>query len=125
MAGAVTLPWTFLGSFLLNLWVGYSIAARLGQTAIAVSFVIALASMLQAAIGGATLRRAVDYPATLDNERDILRFLLLSPVFCLTSATLSLSGMWALGAVQIPDLLASWVTWWIGDTLGVLVVLPN
>jgi hypothetical protein len=36
---------------------------------------------------------------SLDTPRDLLLFLLLSPVFCLTSATLSLSGMLALGAV--------------------------
>src|SRR5438128_1483819 len=29
MAGAATLPWTFLGSFLLNVWVGYSFTHRL------------------------------------------------------------------------------------------------
>jgi integral membrane sensor domain MASE1 len=49
---------------------------------------------------------------------------LLSPVICLTSATLSLGGLSALGVVQLPDLMTSWVAWWIGDTLGVLVVLP-
>ena len=26
--------------------------------------------------------------------------------------------------VQLSDVAASWVSWWIGDTLGVLVVLP-
>jgi PAS domain S-box-containing protein len=32
--------------------------------------------------------------------------------------------MWALGAVQSGDLSINWMTWWAGDTLGVLVVLP-
>ena len=80
--------------------------------------------MLQAAIGGTVLRRAVGYPAPLDNGRDLSRFLFLSPVSCLTSATLSLGGLSALGVVLLPDLVTSWVSWWIGDTLGVLVVLP-
>jgi len=80
--------------------------------------------MLQAATGGTVLGRAIGYPAPLDNGRDLSRFLLLSPVFCLTSATLSLGGLTALGLVQLPDLATSWVSWWIGDTLGVLVVLP-
>jgi hypothetical protein len=86
--------------------------------------VIAFASMLQAAVGGTALRRAVGYPAPLDNVRDLARFLLLTPVFCLASASLSLSGMWVLGTLQVPDLLTNWITWWIGDTLRVLVVLP-
>ena len=86
--------------------------------------VIATASTLQAAIGGTVLRRAVGYPAPLDNERDLWRYLFLSPISCLTSATLSLGGLLALGVVLLPDLVTSWVSWWIGDTVGVLVVLP-
>src|SRR5260370_29435855 len=60
----------------------------------------------------------------LDNGRQVLRFLLLPPLCCLTSASLSLSGLWALGVVTATDLPTSWLSWWVGDTLGVLVVLP-
>lgn len=122
--GGATLPWIFLGSLLLNLWAGYLINPELGATCLAAAIIIAAASTLQAAIGGAILRRAIGYPAPLDNGRDISRFLLLSPVSCLTSATLSLAGLSVLGVVARPDLATSWISWWIGDTLGVLVVLP-
>jgi signal transduction histidine kinase/CheY-like chemotaxis protein len=122
--GWATLPWTFLGSFLLNLWTGYSVGHRLDATCVAAAIIIGTASMLQAAIAGTLLRHAIGYPAPLDNSRDVARFLLLSPVCCLTSATLSLAGLSALGVVARPDLTASWISWWIGDTLGVLVVLP-
>ena len=124
IAGAATLPATFLGSLLLNLWVAYSLAHRLTGVGVATALVIAAASVLQAAIGGSVLRRAIGYPAALDNARDLLRFLVISPAACLTSATLSLAGMWALGTVEAPELPTSWLTWWIGDTLGLLVVLP-
>jgi MASE1/CHASE domain len=124
IGGRATLPWTFFGSFLLNLWAGNSLSHRLDATCVAVASNIAAASMLQAAIGGTMLRRAIGYPAPLDNGRDLARFLLLSPVCCLTSATLSLTGLSVLGVVGRSDLARSWVSWWIGDTLGVLVVLP-
>jgi integral membrane sensor domain MASE1 len=93
IGGRSTLPWTFLGSFLLNVWSAYSVSQEADATGVAAAIVIAAASVLQAAIGGATLRLTVGYPAPLDNGRDLSRFLLLSPVFCLTSATLSL--MWS------------------------------
>jgi len=121
-AGTATLPGTFAGSLLLNLWIGYS--HRLDATAVAIAFVIAVASTLQAWIGGSVLRRLVGYPAALDNPRDILLVLLLSPVFSLTSASLSVAGMWALGVVSASEVLVNWITWWVGDTLGVLLVLP-
>ncbi len=120
--GRPILPWVFLGSFLLNIWTGSTIA-RL-PTSIAAAIIIGLSSTLQTAGGGALLRRTVGYPTALDNGRDLSRFLLLSPVCCLTSATLSLSGLWAIGVVGWCDLPRSWVSWWIGDTLGVLLVLP-
>lgn len=124
MAGASALPGTFLGSLLLNIWIGYSITGQIGVLHTAAALVIALASMLQAMIGGILLRRQIGYPAALDNLRDLLLLLVLSPAICVTSASLSLSGLYELGAVQFGDLPVNWLTWWVGDTLGVLVVLP-
>src|SRR5205085_5563583 len=116
MAGAPTLPGTFLGSLLLNIWIASDIGQRLDPTGVATALAIALASTLQAAIGGSALRRAIGYPAALDKPRDILAFLMLSPIVCLTSASLSLA-IAALGVVQGSDLAINWLTWWVGDTL--------
>ena len=122
--GRATLPWTFLGSFLLNLWTAYSTGHQFDATHVAAAIAIAAGSAQQAAIAGSILRRAIGHPAPLDNGRDLARFLLLSPVCCLTSATLSLGSLSLLGVVRIDELATSWISWWIGDTLGVLVVLP-
>jgi hypothetical protein len=124
IGGSATLPWTFLGALLLNVWTDYSISHQFDVTPFAAAIVVAAASALQAATGGLALRRAIGYPAPLDNSRDLSRFLLISPLACLTSASLSLAGLSALGVVHLPDLMASWISWWIGDTLGVLLVLP-
>src|SRR6516225_5893383 len=124
MAGPSTLPGIFIGSLLLNGWIGYSIAEHLTLVSAAAALVIALASTIQAALGGGVLRRAIGYPAPLDNPRDLVLLLLLAPLFCLTSASLSLAGMLALGVIWSGDLPSNWTTWWIGDALGVLVALP-
>jgi signal transduction histidine kinase/CheY-like chemotaxis protein/sensor domain CHASE-containing protein len=124
IGGSATLPWIFIGSLLLNVWTGYSVNQQVDETGCTAAVVIAAASMGQAAVGGFALRRAIGYPAPLDNSRDLSLFLLLSPLFCLTSATLSLAGLSTLGVVHLTDLATSWISWWIGDTLGVLLVLP-
>src|SRR5580704_17848414 len=64
IAGAATLPATFLGSLLLNLWVAYSLAHRLTGVGVATALVIAAASVLQAAIGvlGCAARFATPRP---------------------------------------------------------------
>jgi integral membrane sensor domain MASE1 len=124
VAGNASLPGTFLGSFLLNVWISYSIKHQLDIIGVNAALIIALSSMIQAGVGGALLRRLIGYPASFDNLRDLLLFLLLAPVICLISATSSLSGLRALDLVPATDLMGNWITWWVGDTLGVLVALP-
>jgi signal transduction histidine kinase/CheY-like chemotaxis protein/integral membrane sensor domain MASE1 len=122
--GIEVLPSVFVASFALNLWIGISLNGNDVGGATMAALVIAAASALQAGVAGTALRRAIGYPMALDTGRDLRRFLALPPLCCLISATLSLAGLWALGAVARTALLANWVTWWVGDTLGVLVVLP-
>ncbi|HEV2302555.1 MAG TPA: CHASE domain-containing protein [Stellaceae bacterium] len=123
VGGWASLPGTFFGSFLLNLWVGGGVSESVGAAVLA-AFVIAAGSAAQAAIAGEALRRAIGYPMRLDHGRELARLLLLVPICCLTSATLSLAGLAMLGVIRPEDLAGSWITWWIGDTLGVLVLLP-
>ncbi|MBV8666088.1 MAG: PAS domain S-box protein [Burkholderiaceae bacterium] len=113
-----------LGSFLLNLWIGHESAHQFSLLGSSAAFLIALASMTQALAGSVMLRRTVGYPVALDNMRDVLLFLLLSPVICVISATLSVSCLVILGLVSTDAFPLSWAMWWVGDTLGVLVLLP-
>src|SRR6516164_4163478 len=71
IGGPATLPWTFLGSLLLNVWTGYSVNLQFDETQFVAATVIAMASMGQAAVGGLVLRRAIGYPAPLDNAREL------------------------------------------------------
>ncbi|MCE5182602.1 MAG: CHASE domain-containing protein [Betaproteobacteria bacterium] len=124
VSGRKTLPWIFLGSLVLNVWVGYTSTHRIALLDIEAAVIIAIASMLQAALAGWGLRRIIGHADTLNNLRDILLFLSLTPLACVTSATLSVSGLWALGIIGAPDLAAQWFSWWFGDTLGVVVIFP-
>jgi PAS domain S-box-containing protein len=124
VGGSFTLVGTFFGSFALNVWVGSLIRGQFDSADITTGAVIALASVMQAAIGGTLLRRTIGRASSLDAPHDLMYFLLLTPIFCLTSATLSVAGVWAVSGVKSIDVLANWVIWWVGDTLGVLVGLP-
>jgi PAS domain S-box-containing protein len=121
LAGSKTLVGTFVGSFILNIWIG---TGQVELTRIIGAAVIALASTAQAGVGGVALRRLVGKTSAFDNPHDVFLFLLLTPIICVTSASLSLGGLWSLGLVSFVDLPINWLTWWVGDTLGVLVVVP-
>lgn len=124
VGGRKTLPWIFLGSLVLNAWVGYSGSHKIALIDAEAALIIAAASVVQAALAGWGLRRIIGHAETLNNIRNILLFLSLVPLACVTSATLSVSGLWALGIISRADLAAQWFSWWFGDTLGVAVMFP-
>jgi hypothetical protein len=124
VGGKKFLPWIFLGSALMTLWGAYD-ASRLITDGILIAAAInAAGATLQAAIGEWSLKKTVGYPAPFYHARDVFLFLLLSPFICLISATLSVSGLTLFGVFDSVDYASNWLTWWIGDTLGVLVFLP-
>lgn len=124
IGGRRTLPSILLGSLVLNVWVGYLANQHVDGMDFVAALVVALASVLQSAIGGWALRRVIGYPMPLDRSREILGFLVLTPLICLTSASLSVSGLLAIGVLSAASLWSNWAAWWGGDTLGVLVMLP-
>lgn len=122
--GRKSLPWIFLGSLLLNLWVGHSTTQQISALSLVVALIIAIASVLQAALGGWGLRRIIGYPVSLDHGGEVLRFLVSAPVICLTSATISVASLSYLGIFKPDDFIINWAAWWVGDTLGLLVMFP-
>jgi PAS domain S-box-containing protein len=124
IGGRRTLPWILFGSFVLNAWIGAALDPQDVRLLIGVAAWIAVASCAQAALGAWVLRRCIRYPMLLDNPRDLACFLLIAPAVCVTSASLSLCGMLALGTVGLAQLPSNWFAWWIGDSLGTLLFVP-
>jgi diguanylate cyclase (GGDEF)-like protein/PAS domain S-box-containing protein len=124
LLGKRIIPAIFAGSLILNLWVDYSTHHHFSQLGLVVALLIAAASSLQARLGGAWLRRNIAFPTTLDAPADVVRFLVSAPLLCLVSASVSVAGLLALGLIDQHSVLASWVSWWVGDFLGLIVMLP-
>ncbi len=94
------------------------------MTDIEVALLIAVASALQASLGGWWLKHKIKYPTTLDSPIDVVTFFISAPVICLISATISVTGLLSLGLIEESLFFTSWASWWIGDTLGLIVMLP-
>ena len=119
--GKRAILWIFLGSLGLNFWVGWH---SLNTAVVCAAIAIASFSALQSACGGYVLRRALGLKTELLSGTPISRYLLLSPIICLVSATLSLLSLIALGVIDTAQWFISWGTWWVGDTMGVIIVFP-
>ena len=123
--GGRLLPGVFLGSFVLNLWINLESGYPLLSIATLMALGIATGSLLQAAVGASLVRLYIGFPNGLTDEKEIICFLTLAgPLACLVGATVGVAAL-LFGGVITPDLfLFSWLTWWVGDVIGVVVMAP-
>ncbi len=96
-----------------------------GWASVVLPLVIALGATLQAGISAALVRRYVSQPLVLDAPRDILRFALLGGMLgCAVSASVATAALMAIGNLPPTAAAPTWLTWWLGDTLGVVITVP-
>jgi signal transduction histidine kinase/CheY-like chemotaxis protein len=119
-------PGVLIGSFVFNL----ATTTALGDTiapfwALAVPVGIALGATLQSLLGAVLLRRYIGEPSGLEEPRQIVHFLVIAgPVSSLLNATLSVALLVGSGVIGLDQSAINWLTWWAGDTIGVLVFAP-
>ncbi len=109
-------PAIFLGAFLVNITTAGSVATSLG---------IATGNTLGAVIGAYLVNRFANGRHAFNRAQDVFRVAFLagmvstvvSATFGVTSLSLGGLASWA-GYGQV------WLTWWLGDAVGVLIVAP-
>jgi diguanylate cyclase (GGDEF)-like protein/PAS domain S-box-containing protein len=119
--GLRALPGVALGSLALNALVALK-GDGSSWSALLLALPVMLGSVSQAGIGACLIRRWVQ--PGIDSGAHAIRFLLLTPAICLINATISVNGLYWLGGMDPTDLLQNWLTWWIGDSIGILLGAP-
>jgi signal transduction histidine kinase len=105
----------FIGAFIANALRGEFLVTALG---------IAVGNTLGPVIAARMLRDVYDRELVLAHTQDVLWFLLIT---LLTMAVCATNGVVQLvlgGAISWSALHSVWPVWWLGDSLGVLVVAP-
>lgn len=124
LRGPWLLPGVFIGSFAAN----YAALLRdngAGGTEILVSAGIGIAASSAALLGGTLARRAVGARPPLTQGREVLTFLFIAgPVAAAVSALIGTVTQVLGGVVSSTQTLLVWLTWWVGDSIGIIVVLP-
>ncbi len=111
-------------AFAANLWHG-SGATGLAATAMVTWLGTGAGAALQAFVGAWMVRRFIAQPLLLSEPVDLARFMLvLVPVACITSASVAVIVLLAVGTIGAAAVLPTWGAWWVGDTLGVLIGAP-
>lgn len=116
-------PGILLGAFLANLTVFLANQSAPTPSMFLASGLIALGNSLEAVVGYFLLSRwGIRNPLT--RAQDVFRFVLAAPLMCLASACIGPIALAATGMIPWTLFGTVWVTWWLGDVAGVLVVTP-
>ena len=115
-------PGIWLGSFLANTWVFKGAAVDLVDVAVGTS--IGVGSVLQALTGAVLLRLWVGGNNPLTRSTNVFLFVLVAMVMCVVSSTFGVSSLCTARVANWSEFGGTWLTWWLGDVSGVLVVTP-
>lgn len=115
----------WLGSFVLNVLIGTRAIGTINLSIVLVGAGIALGAILQAYVGNVLLQKLFKHPIWREEFLGILALLVLAgPISCMVGATVGNGVLLASHSITGSQFLESWWNWWIGDSLGVLAVLP-
>lgn len=122
--GRAALPGVLLAATLVN----YGLGALRGVDPLLnlwLSALIGAGAALQTSVGAALVRRHVAMPLVLNAPRDIQRFALLGALLaCTVSPSVATMALLAAGVIDAGGAPETWLTWWAGDSLGVLIAVP-
>jgi signal transduction histidine kinase/CheY-like chemotaxis protein len=109
-------PAIFLAAFLVNATTAGSVFT---------SFAIAIGNTLESTVGGYLIRRWSGGLRTFDTPGDVTRFTLVS-LLCATpiSAAIGVGSLTLAGYAPLARFPSIWMTWWLGDCAGALVITP-
>ncbi|WP_444996937.1 CHASE domain-containing protein [Aliikangiella sp. IMCC44359] len=114
----------FLGSILLNLWVSVE-QGVIGESQIWVAITAASGASLQAFVAAVLVKNILGRAIALVKEQEIALFLLIAgPLACLINASFGSTSLLLNGIITTSQYSFSWFTWWVGDTIGVLIATP-
>ncbi|MDX2243117.1 MAG: MASE1 domain-containing protein [Leptolyngbyaceae cyanobacterium bins.302] len=102
------------------LWANTGIASM----AIASGLGIATGSVLQAVVGTYLIQRFIGSHQMFGNAPNVAKFTGIELVSCMVSPTFGATTMYLCGFIEGNNYVISWLTFWLGDAIGVLVIAP-
>lgn len=109
-------PAIFLGALVVNVTTAGSIATSLA---------IATGNTLEGLLGAFLVNQFANGRNVFAQQRDTLRFVLLAAVLSTAaSATFGVTSLSLAGYADWQRYNAIWITWWLGDAVGALIVTP-
>lgn len=123
--GPAALPGIWLGSVLMNLSTAWPAIGLPGAAQLLMTAMIGAGAAGQAGFGWWLLKRHVGLPLAWDDERALLRFAMLGGgISTLIGASIGIASLLAAGQIGRDEAAFNWLTWWVGDSIGVALITP-
>src|SRR6266576_4153186 len=108
-------PAIFVGAFLVNVTTAGNIAT---------SLCIASGNTLEAVCGAWLINRFAVGTQAFDRPQDVFRFGLAAAVSAIVGPTFGVTSLAMSGFADWANYATIWMTWWLGDAAGDLIVAP-
>lgn len=124
MRGIGLAPGIMLGAFAVDA-TALVIDGTSAAIAVAVGAAVGVGAGLQATVGAALVRRYLGTHLSLSRGGQVLAFLLFAgPLACVINPTIGVLAQLGAGVMLPADAPLGWLTWWVGDSAGVVVFAP-
>src|SRR4026207_206169 len=108
-------PAIFVGAFLVNVTTAGNVATSLA---------IASGNTLEAVCGAWLVNRFAGGTTVFDRPQGVVKFALAAVVSTVTGPAFGVTGLALGGFADWANFGAIWLTWWLGDTTGDLLIAP-
>lgn len=114
----------FLGTFLVTIEpIVYNQAVPMTYLIFWMSFSVGIGSLLQAIFA----QWLINYTVANNIWKSANTFLLFSistPLICIVSSSIGVTSLYMTDVITLEYTTNTWITWWLGDTVGVLLITP-
>ena len=108
-------PAIFIAAFVIN---------QITAGSIFTSLAIAGGNTLEAVVAGYLVRHWAEGEQIFDTPAGVTKFAVISVAATTVSATIGVSSLTLAGYAAVSSFFSVWLTWWLGDLAGALVVAP-
>ncbi|HEU4419262.1 MAG TPA: MASE1 domain-containing protein, partial [Planctomycetota bacterium] len=109
-------PAIFVGAFLVN----FTTTGHLSS-----SVAIAVGNTVEGVVGALLVHRFAGGRRAFERPQDVFKYVLLAGLAAtLVSPTIGVTSLRLAGRMQWPEYGGNWLTWWLGDVGGALLLAP-
>src|SRR5438552_15095935 len=107
-----------------GIWLGASLVNVAVQSSLVAATLMGAGNALEALAGAALVRAFIGLPGAFRRGEDVVKFVAIAAASATIAATVAAGPLAFVHSLSSPELLWNWWTWWLGDTVGIIVVAP-